>query len=91
MELLKDLWEKIKADAVNVHKSWTTWLNFISAALASLWLFLLSNPDALTQVLAFLPQLEGLLSPKVLTYITLGVNVVNFALRFKTDKALADK
>lgn len=88
---LKDILQRIKEDLAGAYKSWTIVLNTISGALASAWLYLLSNPDALTQVQSFLPQLEGLLSPKMLTVVTLGINVLNFILRFKTSGRLADK
>jgi hypothetical protein len=88
---LKDVLKHIKEDLAKAHKSWTLVLNSVSGALVGAWLYLLSNPDALTQALAFLPQLEGFLSPKTLTAITLGINFLNFVLRFKTNSRVADK
>lgn len=88
---LKDMLDRIKADALKAHKSMTAVVNALSAALASVWLYLMSNPEALHQAMELLPQLADLLSPKVLTVLTLGMNLLNIALRFKTDGRMANK
>lgn len=88
---LKDLWTRIKADAKRAHKSLTMIVNSASALLSSVWLYLQTNPTALQDVLGILPQLSGLLDPKVLTAITFSVNLLNIALRFKTDKPMRAK
>lgn len=91
LEYLKDLAKRIREDAAKAYKSWTIWFNGVLTALNGAWLYLLANPDLLQQAQAALPQLEGLLSPRAMTGITMAINLVNIVLRFKTSGRMADK
>jgi hypothetical protein len=88
---MQDLLKRIREDAAKAYKSWTVVINAISAGLGGAWLYLMANPDVLAQAQAVLPQLDGLLSPKVLTLVTMAFNVINVILRFKTSGRIADK
>lgn len=88
---LKDLLQRIKEDLAHAYKSWTIRFNTALATLNGAWLYLLANPDVMAQAQAALPQLEILLSPKLMTGLTIAINLVNLALRFKTTSRLADK
>lgn len=91
IDWMKDLLQRIKEDTAKAYKSWTVWFNGVLAALNGAWLYLLANPDLLQQAHDALPQLDGMLSPKVLTALTVCINLVNVALRYKTSARLADK
>lgn len=81
MEYIKDLFAKIKADAVRAHKSLTIWFNGVMAAAV------VALPFAQDQ----LPQLQDYL-PASLYHYGMGALIVgNIILRFKTNGALADK
>jgi len=81
MEFLKDLWNKIKADAAKAHKSFTIWFNgIIGAAVVAL-------PILQEQA----PQLQDYLPASLYHYGMDALIVGNIILRFKTNGALAEK
>jgi hypothetical protein len=78
---LKDLLDKLKADAVKAHKSLTIWFNSIMGAAV------VALPIAQEQM----PQLQDYL-PASLYHYGMGALIAgNIILRFKTSGALADK
>ena len=67
------------------YKSLTIWLNAVFSVL-------LLNADLAMQVLREnLPALSQYLTADLLKYAALFIVAVNFALRFRTSKSLADK
>ncbi len=78
---LKDLWNKIMADAVKMHKSLTIWFNSVMGAAV---VFL---PMAQEQ----LPQLQDYMPANLYRYAMGALVVGNIILRFKTTTALAEK
>ncbi len=78
---LKDLWHKIRADLMKVHKSMTIWFNSVMGAVV------VGLPFAQGQ----LPQLQEYLPASLYHYLMGALIVGNILLRFKTNGALADK
>ncbi len=78
---LKDLWEKLRADAANAHKSLTIWFNGVMGVAVV----------GLPMVQEQMPLLQDYL-PANLYHYAMGMLIVgNIILRFRTTTALAEK
>lgn len=75
--MLDTIWAHVKG----AYKSATMWINGAFAAMVSNWDAIMSN----------YPQLGQYMDASHFKWIAMGIIAANIALRFKTDKSLADK
>ena len=79
---LKESWATFVANLKNSWKSKTIWANAISAALISALPYIAQE---------LLPQLKPFLDASLYQKLGLAIVIMNFALRFVTNKSLAQK